>query len=58
MATNLRDIIDQVTEDEATALLNWLADNKPDALRTALRTSVSYAPRVHALYVGAGRPHS
>lgn len=50
-------IIDQLTEDEATALLTWLATNKPDAFRTALRTSASWAPRIHQLYRAAGRPH-
>jgi hypothetical protein len=55
---HLRSVIDQLTEDEATALLEWLAEHKPDAFRSALRTSAGWAPRIHALYVGEGRPHS
>jgi dsDNA-binding SOS-regulon protein len=53
-----KNVIDQLTEDEATELLLWLAKNKPDAFRSALRTAVSWAPRIHALYRAEGRPHS
>jgi hypothetical protein len=53
---NLRGIVNQMTGDEAIVLLRWMAENKPDALRTAFRGGPDV--RVHALYIEAGRPHS
>lgn len=52
----LGDIVDQLTEDEATSVLNWLAQNKPTALREAFRNTSEL--RVRTLYRESGRPHS
>jgi hypothetical protein len=52
---HLEDIIDVLTEDEATQILRWLATNRPTHLRAALRVSTE---RVRAVYAAYGRPHS
>lgn len=43
---DLKDIIDQLTEDDATHVLVWLANNRPDTLHEAFR----HTERVREIY--------